>query len=166
LGELCSSVKKFLENERFGTMKVVLKEEIENLGKIGDVVEVKSGYARNFLIPNNLALEANAANLRALEYEKRMKATVKEKEKKKAVASAKKLEVISCTVKVKTGDDDRIFGSVTHSDIQKALENQGINVDKRNITFEENIKTVGIYHALIKLHPEVETKVKVWVVKE
>ena len=147
-------------------MKVILKETIEKLGKMGNIIEVKSGYARNFLIPKGLALEATPQNLKILEYEKRMKETAKKKEKGKAVVLAKKLENISCTVKVKAGDDDRIFGSVTHLDVKKALDSQGITVDKRNISLEENIKTVGIYHALVRLHPEVETKIKVWVVRE
>ncbi len=147
-------------------MKVILKEKIENLGNIGEVIEVKDGYARNFLIPKGLALEANPKSLKVLEHEKRMRETAKKKEKEKAVTLAKELENISCTVKVKAGEDDRIFGSVTPLDIKKALDSQGIDVDKRYISLVKNIKTLGIYHALIRLHPEVETKIKVWVVKE
>ncbi|MBA7626376.1 50S ribosomal protein L9 [subsurface metagenome] len=147
-------------------MKVILKEKIENLGNIGDVIEVKDGYARNFLIPKGLALEASPKNLKVLEHEKRMRETAKKKEKEKAVTLAKELENISCTVKVKAGEDDRIFGSVTPLDIKKALDSQGMDVDKRYISLVKNIKTLGIYHALIRLHPEVETKIKVWVVKE
>lgn len=147
-------------------MKVILKEKIENLGNMGDVIGVKDGYARNFLIPKGLALEANPKNLRILEQEKRMKEAAKKKEKERAVALAQKLKDISCTVKVKAGEDDRIFGSVTPLDIKKALDSQGIDVDKKNISLVENIKTLGIYHALLRLHPEVETKIKIWVVKE
>ncbi|MBU4128533.1 50S ribosomal protein L9 [bacterium] len=147
-------------------MKVILREKIENLGNIGDVIEVKVGYARNFLIPKGLALETNPKNLRILEQEKRMKEAAKKREKEKTIALAQKLKEISCTVRVKAGEDDRIFGSVTPLDIKKALDSQGIDIDKRNISIEENIKTLGIYHALIRLHPEVETKIKVWVVKE
>lgn len=147
-------------------MKIILKEGIKNLGNIGDVIEVKDGYARNFLIPKSLALKANPKNLKILEYEKRMKEAAKKREKKEAFAKASKLENISCTVKVKAGEDDRIFGSVTPLDIKKALDSQGIDVDKRNISLVESIKALGIYHALIKLHPGVETKIKVWVVKE
>ena len=147
-------------------MKVILKERIESLGNIGDVIEVKDGYARNFLIPKGLALEANPRNLRILEHEGRMRETAKKKEKGKAVTLAEELENISCTVRVKAGEDDRIFGSVTPLDIKRALDSQGIDIDKRNISIMENIKTLGIYHALIKPHPEVEAKIKVWVVKE
>ena len=147
-------------------MKVILKEKIENLGNIGDVIEIKDGYARNFLMPKGLALEANPKNLKILEHEKRMREAAKKKEKEKAVVLAQKLKDISCTVKVKAGEDDRIFGSVTPLDIKKALDSQGIDVDKRNISLVDNIKTLGIYHALLRLHPEVETKIKVWVVKE
>ncbi|MBU4310257.1 50S ribosomal protein L9 [bacterium] len=147
-------------------MKVILRERVENLGNIGDVIEVKVGYARNFLIPKGLALETNPKNLRILEQEKRMKEAAKKREKEKTIALAQKLKEISCTVRVKAGEDDRIFGSVTPLDIKKALDSQGIDIDKRNISIEENIKTLGIYHALIRLHPEVETKIKVWVVKE
>ncbi len=147
-------------------MRIILKEKIEDLGNIGDVIEVKDGYARNFLMPQGLALEASPKNLKVLEHEKRMREAAKKKEKEKAAALAKELENISCTVKVKAGEDDRIFGSVTPLDIKRALDSQGIDVDKRNISLVDNIKTLGIYHALIRLHPEVETKIKVWVVKE
>lgn len=147
-------------------MKIILKEGIKNLGNIGDVIEVKDGYARNFLLPKGLALEANPKNLKILEHEKRMREAAKKKEKEGAVALAQKLKDISCTVKVKAGEDDRIFGSVTPLDIKKALDSQGIDVDKKSISLVDNIKTLGIYHALVRLHPEVETKIKVWVVKE
>ena len=147
-------------------MKVILRERIENLGNIGDVIEVKDGYARNFLIPKGLVLEAIPENLRALEHEKRLRDARVKKEKKDALALVERLESISCTVKMKAGEDDRIFGSVTPLDIKKALDSQGIDIEKRNISLIDNIKTLGIYHALIKLHPEVETKIKVWVVKE
>jgi len=147
-------------------MKVILKEKIEDLGNIGEAVEVKDGYARNFLIPKGLALEANPKNLKVLEHERRMREAAKKKEKEGAVTLAEKLKEISCTVRVKAGEDDRIFGSVTPLDIKKALDSQGMDVDKRYISLVKNIKTLGIYHALIRLHPEVETKIKVWVVKE
>ena len=147
-------------------MKVILKQKIENLGKIGNVIEVKDGYARNFLLSKGLALEANPKNLKILEHEKRMREAAKKKEKDQAVILAQKLKDISCTVKVRAGEDDRIFGSVTPLDIKRALDNQGIDVDKRSISLVDNIKTLGIYHALIRLHSEVEAKIKVWVVKE
>ncbi|HEA47514.1 MAG TPA: 50S ribosomal protein L9 [bacterium] len=147
-------------------MKVILRKRIENLGNMGDVIEIKDGYARNFLIPQGLALETTPKNLKALEYEKKMREKRQKKEKEAAVALAQKLKNISCTVKVKAGEDDRIFGSVTPLDIKKALDSQGIDINKKNISLVENIKTLGIYHALIRLHPEVETKTKVWVVKE
>lgn len=147
-------------------MKVILKERIENLGNMGDVIEVKDGYARNFLIPKGLALKTNPKNLRILEQEKRMREAAKKRERKGAVTLAERLKNISCTVKVKAGEDDRIFGSVTPLDIKRTLDSQGIEIDKRNISIEENIKTLGIYHASIRLHPEVETKIKVWVVRE
>ena len=147
-------------------MKVILRKRIENLGNIGDVIEVKDGYARNFLLPKGLALETTPKNLKVLEYEKKMRERAKKKEKEEAIALAEKLKEISCTVRVKAGEDDRIFGSVTPLDIKKALDSQGIDIDKKNISPIENIKTLGIYHALIRLQPEVETKIKVWVVKE
>ena len=147
-------------------MKVILRERIENLGNIGDVIEVKDGHARNFLLPKGLALETTPKNLKILEYEKKMRETAKKKKKEEIVALAQKLKDFSCTVKVKAGEDDRIFGSITSLDIKQALDSQGIDIDKKNISLVENIKTLGIYHALIRLHPEVETKIKVWVVKE
>lgn len=147
-------------------MKIILKERVTNLGSSGDILEVKDGYARNFLIPKGLALAATPGNLKALEYEKSLRITRAKKEKKKALALVEKLKDISCTIKVKAGEDDRIFGSVTSLDIKKALGRQGIELDKKSILLAENIKTLGIYHALIKFHSGAEAKIKVWVVRE
>jgi len=146
-------------------MKVVLKQDIEKLGKTGDVIEVASGYARNCLIPQNKALEATKNNLKIFEEFKRSQQKQKEKEKQQVMELAKKIERVSCTI-VMQAHEEQLFGAVTNADIAKALNQEGITIDKRDILLEEPIKTLGVYQIEVKLHPEVKTQVKVWVVKK
>lgn len=146
-------------------MKVILKEDVQNLGKSGEVVEVKAGYARNFLIPKGLSLEATSENLKVFEEYKRIKQLKVEKERKQAQELAKKIERISCTI-VMQANEEQLYGAVTNADIAKALEQEGIVVDKKDILLDEPIKTLGVYQVPVKLHPEVKQQVKVWVVKK
>jgi large subunit ribosomal protein L9 len=138
---------------------------MEKVGKIGEVVNVKDGFARNFLIPRGKAMvfSPNAFNM----IEKKKKQAVlhyaKEIEKNKELAN--KIAAMSCTVKVQAGEDDKLYGSVTNIDIANALEQEGVLVDKRDIIIDEPIKKLGIYSIKIKLLPEVETQLKVWVVR-
>jgi len=146
-------------------MKVVLKEDIQKLGAVGDVVEVAAGYARNFLIPQGKALEANKTNLKLFEEYKRTEAKKQEKEKQEAQEVAKKIEQSSCTI-VMQAHEEQLYGSVTNADIANALLQEGISIDKRNILLEEPIKALGVYQVPVRLHPEVKQQVKVWVVKK
>lgn len=147
-------------------MKIILRQDHQKLGKIGDVVEVKDGFARNFLIPRNIGYPATAGNMRTLEEEKKQHALRLGKEADRARKVAEELEKTSVTLKMKTGEDERLFGTVTAQMIADELAAKGFTVDKRVIDTGEPIKALGIYTASVRLHPEVETKIKVWVVRE
>jgi large subunit ribosomal protein L9 len=147
-------------------MKIILRKDHDKLGKIGDIVEVKNGYARNYLIPRNIAYIATDSSLRALEEEKKQHVSREQRALQHAKKIATQLEKISITLKVKVGEDEKLFGSVTSQMIADALQEKSITVDKRVIELEEPIKVLGIYTVMIKLHHEVDGKVKVWVVRE
>ncbi len=146
-------------------MKIILSKPLESLGEIGDILEVKDGYARNFLIPKGIALEANASNLRKLEEMQRIEQLRLKKAEKQAQKLSEKLSKISCTIPVKT-EGEKMFGAVTSIDIVKSYEEKGIKLDKTDILLNEPMKELGVYNVPIKLHPEVTVEVKVWVVKE
>jgi len=147
-------------------MKVILRKNYDQLGKIGDLVEVKNGYARNFLLPRQIAYIATKGNIRALEEEKQQLAKKEVKEFEAAKVLATELENVSITIPVKVGEEDKIFGSVTSQMISDALKEKSYEVDKRKIDLEEPIKALGIYSVNVKLHNEVTTVVKTWVVRE
>ncbi len=147
-------------------MKVILRQDYEPLGKVGDVVVVKDGYARNFLIPKKIVYPATPGTIKAVEEEKNRMQVKLQKEKKSAELLATELEKVSVTIPVKVGEEDRIHGTVTTEMVANALVEKGYDIDKRKIVIEEQIKTIGIYEAKIKLHPEVTATIKVWVVKE
>jgi large subunit ribosomal protein L9 len=147
-------------------MQIILQEDVEKLGNRGQVVEVAEGYARNFLLPRKLALEASAGNMKRLE---RMRATFAKKEATEKEAAEKLAELlagVSISLTRKAGENDQLFGSVTTSDLSAALEAQGYTIDKRKITLTDPIKLVGEYQIPIKLHREVTTNVKLVVAKE
>lgn len=147
-------------------MKIILRQNHEKLGNVGDILEVKTGYARNYLIPRKIAFEATKSNLRALEEEKKQHSDKQTKELHHAKKIETQLDKVSITLKVKVGEDERLFGSVTSQMIADALQEKGITIDKRIIELEEPIKALGIYTINIRLHHEVTGKVKVWVVQE
>ncbi len=147
-------------------MKVILRKDFEALGQIGDIVEVKEGYARNFLIPRKIAYTALTGNMRALEEEKQNLARKSEHELQAAEALATELEKVSVTIPVQVGEEDKIFGSVTSQMISDALSEKEYEIDKRKIEIEEPIKTLGIYSVNVKLHKNINAKIKVWVVRE
>lgn len=147
-------------------MEVILREDVERLGKSGQVVKIKDGYARNFLIPKGLALKATSDNLKRVEEEKRIKAIRKDREKREAQTLAEKLASISCTISVEVQEDGTLYGSVTGADIANALESDGFKIDKKTVILDEPIRELGIYRVRMKLHPEVTTELKVWVVKK
>ena len=147
-------------------MEIILREDFESLGQAGQVISVKDGYARNFLIPKGIAYLANEANKKQYENDVKQQAWRLNREKKTAETLATKLENVSCTISVQVGEEDKMFGSVTSQNIADVLATQGFEVDKRKILLEEPIKSLGIYSVPIKLHADVEATVKVWVVKE
>ncbi len=147
-------------------MKVILRQNYESLGQVGDVVDVKDGYARNYLIPRKYAYAALKGNILALEEEKKNIAKKSEQELRNAEALATEFEKVSITIPVQVGEEDKIFGSVTTQMIADALEAKEYKIDKRKIEIEEPIKSLGIYGISIKLHPNVNAKIKVWVVRE
>lgn len=136
-------------------MEVILQQDVKNLGKKGDTVKVAEGYARNFLIPRGMAVEATASNLKQLQQEKKVKAQKAKREEAEARDLAKKLEAQPIVIKAKTGDSGKLFGSVTSNDIVEALEKKNISIDKRKIQLPEPIKTLGSYTIPVKLYPGV-----------
>jgi len=146
-------------------MKIILCEDIEKLGKTGETANVKSGYARNYLIPKNLALEATDANVRVVEEIKKKRQLAAQREKEKAQSVCDALQSVSCTISSQAGEDEKLFGAVTSADIAEALEPEGFKLDKKQVLLEEPIKELGVFQVSIKLHPEVTASVKVWVVK-
>jgi large subunit ribosomal protein L9 len=147
-------------------MKVLLRQDFDKLGETGKVVNVKDGYARNFLIPRGIAFEASERNLHILEQEKKRHVAMKLKEKKASEVLAAKLDGVSLTAAMPVGEDDRMFGSVTNQDLADLLAAKGFEIDKRKIILEEPVKALGIYEIPIKLHSEIECKIKLWVVKQ
>ena len=147
-------------------MEVVLKEDIENLGHMGDVVKVKDGYARNYLLPRGLVVLADKKSLKALEHEQRMIAQRRERLTKEAQGISETLSRVSLEFAVKVGEEGRLFGSVTNMDIEKALKEKGFEVERRRIVLEAPIKAVGDYEVPIRLRPEVMPSIKVKVVSE
>jgi len=147
-------------------MKIILKEDFESLGKVGEVVEVKAGFARNFLIPKQVALQATPPNLRVFEQEKARNKIKLSKDKRDAELLAEQLKEVSLTANVQVGEEDKIFGAVTSQNISELLSSKGFEIDKRKIQLEDPLKALGVFEVPIKLHTEVEAKIKVWVVKE
>ncbi len=147
-------------------MKVILRKNFEALGQVGDVVDVKRGYALNYLIPRKIVYSAQQGNLKALEEEKKNIARKTEQELHAAESLSVELEKVSVTIPVQVGEEDKIFGSVTTQMIADALKEKGFDIDKRKIEIDEQIKTLGIYSVSVKLHSNVNAKIKVWVVRE
>lgn len=147
-------------------MKVILRQDFETLGKIGEVVDVKDGYARNFLFPRGLAYAALKGNIRALDDEKKSVEKRNLQELKAAETLAAELESVSVTIPVQVGEEDKIFGTVTTQMIADALKEKGHDIDKRKVEIEEPIKALGIYAVGLKIHQSVNAKIKVWVVRE
>jgi len=147
-------------------MNVILRENVDNLGTIGDMVKVKPGYARNYLIPSKKAIEATVRNVKQLEHQKKMVQDRVYKNLKDAEVVSKRIEALSITLSQRVGENDRLFGSVTSMNIAAALQEEGLEIDKRQIQLEEQIKQLGVYTVPIKLHSEVTANLKVWVVEE
>ncbi len=147
-------------------MKLILREDVDNLGKGGEVVDVKPGYGRNFLLPRGLAVTANPRNVRELEHQKTVASAKAAKLKASAQAVAKRLSETPVTLKRKVGEQDKLYGSVTALDVVEALAARGLQIDRRSIDLAEPIKAVGDFDVPVKLHSEVVGKVKVTVLPE
>lgn len=147
-------------------MKVILKQDIDRLGSAGDIKNVSDGYARNFLFPKGLVFEATKSNLKSWENEKKAREKKKEIELQKAQEKAREFEKISCTISVKAGEDNKMFGSVTVSHIAESLKKLGFEIDKNDIFLSEPIKELGAYVVDVRISSQVLAKVKVWVVGE
>ncbi|MBI5191570.1 MAG: 50S ribosomal protein L9 [Nitrospirae bacterium] len=145
-------------------MQIILKEDVEKLGNIGEIVEVKRGYARNFLLPKDMAVEATAKNLSQLEHHKRVIAAKIKRIQKESETLADKISQISVTLRHRAGEEEKLFGAVTTMEIAEALKEQGVEVDKRKIVLDEPIKRLGEYEVAVKLSGGVSAKVKVAVV--
>ena len=147
-------------------MQVILRDDLDNLGKSGEVVNVKPGYARNFLIPRGLAVRATASDVARVDHEKRVIAARAAKMTKEAQAEADRLSQISVSIARAVGEEDKLYGSVTSRDIAEALHAQGVTVDSKKIHLDEPIKTLGLTEVGIKLGRGFNATIKVWVVKK
>ncbi len=147
-------------------MRIVLREDIDKLGRRGEIVDVAVGYARNFLIPKRKALIVTDGNLKTIDKERRRYVLRIAKEQEECLALSQRLAAISCTVVRKVGENEVLYGSVTAADIAEQIAKEGIEIDKRRIQLDEPIKSLGIYTVPVRLHPAVTAEVKVWVVKE
>jgi large subunit ribosomal protein L9 len=145
-------------------MKVILREDVTNLGGIGEVVSVKEGYARNYLLPNKLAVVANEKNARQIDHQKKLIERHKIRMTADAKELAERIQSVSCTIPVLVGEQDKLFGSVTTKDIEEALAQEGLKISRKKIILEEPIKALGVYTVDVRLHPDVVGKLKVWVV--
>ena len=147
-------------------MKVILTQTIERLGRIGDVVNVKDGYARNYLFPKNAAKEATAGNMKILDSLKKKQVLEDAKKLDEAKALAEKIAALSITISAKSGEEEKLFGAVTTEMISIALGNEKVVIDKKDIVLDEPIKKLGVYQVGVKVHPEVKASLRVWIVKE
>jgi large subunit ribosomal protein L9 len=147
-------------------LEVILREDIKSLGKAGEMVRVKPGYARNYLLPQGLAYEATDGNKKRIAAESRARNTKLSAEKGEATALADRLNALTVNLPGKAGEGDRLFGSITAQDIAEALARQGVTVDKRKIDLDHPIKSLGQHVVVIRLHPEVQAEIKVSVVQE
>ncbi len=142
-------------------MKVILLEDVKNVGKKGDILEAADGYARNFLLPKKLAVAANKENLNDLEQKKKAAASKAQKELEAAEALGERIKSAKVTVPVKIGENGKLFGSVTSKEIEQAFRSAGIDVDKKKIDLKEHIKTAGTHKVVVKLHPKVSVSAEV-----
>lgn len=145
-------------------LQVILSEEVHNLGHPGDVVRVRAGYARNYLLPRKLAVEANARNLREFEHQKRIAMLKREALKSQAMSLKDRIEALTITLSARTGEEGKLFGSITNIDLERALHEKGFAIERRRIGLHEPIKQLGDFTVAVRLQPEVEATLKFTVV--
>lgn len=147
-------------------MDVILRQAVEKLGAPGDVVKVSAGYARNYLLPYGMAVEATPGNKKRIEQERSRLEAAEGSRRETAQEIAKQIEQISLTFSARVGEEGKLFGSVTASDLHQQLEAQGVKIERRQIELPEPIKALGVYRVAIKLHADVKPEIKVWVIKQ
>jgi large subunit ribosomal protein L9 len=147
-------------------VQVILNEDVPNLGRTGDVVRVRAGFARNYLLPRKLAIEANPKNLRAFEHQKRIALLKREQKQQSALQLKAKLEALLLEMKARAGEEGKLFGSVTNIDLERALREKGFDIERRKIVLVEPIKQLGDYTVPVKLDAEVEASLKITVAPE
>jgi len=147
-------------------MKVILQEDVKNVGNVGDVVNVADGFGRNFLIPRGLAVLAHESNVKRLEHQKRVTAHKRAKLEKQAQELAEKLATAAVSIKRAAGEEDKLFGSVGNRDIAEALEADGFAIDRKNIMLDEPIRNIGVFNVPVKLPMGIKASVKVYVIRE
>jgi large subunit ribosomal protein L9 len=147
-------------------MEVILRQSIEKLGNPGDVVTVKAGYARNYLLPRGLAYEATPGNLKRIAAERQRLEAAENTRRDAAKELARRIEEVSLTFSARVGEEGKLFGSITATDIAHHLEAQGIEIEKRQIDLHDPIKTLGVFRVPVRLHADVHPEVKVWVIKQ
>lgn len=159
-----------LENVRDGNeavkimnVQVILSEDLPNLGNTGDVVKVRAGYARNYLLPRKLAVEADPKNLRAFEHQKKVASHRRESKRNDALAIKTKIEALSLTLHARAGEEGKLFGSITNIDIERAIREKGLDIERRKIHLPEPIKQLGEFTVPVKLDSEVEASLKITV---
>ena len=147
-------------------VQVILSEDVPNLGRTGDVVKVRAGFARNYLLPRHLAVEASQKNLREFEHNKRVSTLRRERQKSHALTLKEKVEALALVIKARAGEEGKLFGSVTNIDIERALREQGFDIERRKIQLPEPLKRLGDFRVAIRLEAEVEASLKVEVAAE
>ncbi len=147
-------------------MKLILKQTVDTLGVRGQIVEVKPGYARNYLVPKGMAVPATPGNITRLENERKIIEVALVKERNQAEEVAEKIEALECTIAAKAGEGDRLYGSVTNMDVAEAMSKLGVEIDRRKILLDDPIKSLGEHTVMVKLHPEVSARMTVNVIKE
>ena len=147
-------------------MKIILTEDIDRLGRAGDIVAVKEGYARNYLLPKGKAKPATDANMKAVAALKTKTAARENRIKEEAKALAERLAALSITISAAAGEEEKLYGSVTNETISSALKSEGFDIDKKDIILGSPIKKLGVYQVVVKVHPEVKADLRIWVVKE
>ena len=147
-------------------MNISLMENVEKLGQVGDVVKVKNGYARNYLLPRQLGMPATTGNMKRIEKEKSKRLAIFEAEKKEAEQKAEILSKVSLTIAVEVSDQEKLYGAVSESEILHALEAEGHKIDKKALVLEKPVDDLGIFEIGVKLHPQVIAKIRLWVTKK
>ena len=147
-------------------MNIILMGNVEKLGQVGDVVKVKDGYARNYLLQRQLGMPATAGNIKRIEKEKTKRLAIYEAEKKEAQANAELLSKVSLTIAVEVNDQEKLYGAISESDILEALEKEGHKIDKKSLVLEKPVDDLGIFEIGVKLHPQVIAKIRLWVTKK